>query len=269
MILDLAVRVAIAALNLVVFGLHALWPLRLARSAGADPGAAEKVPDASARRLWAAVAPLALLAAAMATVWAIGRRPDEAIAWGMTGVVEGSLPARLIALAVAAALASDLLVLVAWPRLEPNAWRFHAAIGALALVAQSLGAELLRIGWGPWSGTAAIFVAAAIRALLALAAAEIVLGPPGKLSLAAGPALLALYLVWPRELRGALRADLVTLGAACVLLAGARFAPGSLRRGAAVAGLVLALVFLARSADLSSSLGVREELHEFELEPGK
>ena len=269
MILDLAVRVAIAALNLVVFGLHALWPLRLARSAGASPGAAGDDPAERARRLWAAVAPLALVAAAMATVWAIGRRPDEAIAWGMTGVVEGSLPTRLIALAVAAALASDVLVFFAWPRLEPNAWRFHAAIGALALAAQALGAELLRIGWGPWSGTAAIFVAAALRALLALAAAEVALGPPGKLTLAAGPALLALFVVWPQELRGALRADLFTLGAAIALLVVARYAPVSLRRAAAVAGLLLALVFLARSAELSSVFGVREELHEFELEPEK
>lgn len=252
---EFALESAVAAFNLVVFGAHALLPFRLAKA------------EERWRRLWAVLAPLLLLSACIATAWAIGRRPDDAIAWGLTHPFRGSMAARLIAVALAAAALSDLFVLATWRRLDAVAWRFHGAIGALALAAQAMGAELLRIGDGPWSGTAAILAAAGVRAALALASAETVTGGPRLWSTIAGPSLLALLLLWPAVMRAALSRDLLTLGAAALLLVGARFAPASLRRPAAVAGVVLALLFLARATEQSRTLGGRQQLHEYELEP--
>ncbi len=252
---ELAIQSAVAAFNLAVFGAHALLPFRLAQA------------EERTRRLWAALAPVLLIAACMVTIWEIGRRPDDAIAWGLTHPLYGSMAARLIAVALTAALLSDLLVLFAWRGLEAAAWRFHGALGVLALFAQSLGAELLHIGWGPWRGTAAILVAAGLRALLAVAVAEIATGPPRRWSTIAGPSLVALALLWPAAMRGALARDFATLGTAALLLGGARYAPASLRRAAAIAGLVLALLYLARATEQSRTLGGHQQLHEFELEP--
>jgi hypothetical protein len=251
----IALELLAAGFVLAVFGAHALYPFRLA--GGEEP----------ARRAWALAAPALLLAAVTLCVWSLGRRPDEAVAWGLTHPLRGSMPAQLVALALAAALVSDLVVVFAWARLEPLAWRLHGALGALALLAQTLAAELVRIGWGPWRGTAAILAAAALRAPLALAAAELAVGPPRWCTTAAGPALAALALLFPAALRQALASELATLGAAAALLAAARFLPASLRRPAGAAGVLLALLFLARSADLSRVLGSGDELHEFELAP--
>jgi hypothetical protein len=250
-----ALELAVAAVNLVVFGAHVLVPRRLADA------------DEAARRRWAFVALPALLAAVVLTVFTIGLRPDEAIAWGLVHPVSGSTPARAIALATAALALADAFLLFAWRRLEPAAWRALAAFGALALAAQCVGAELLRIGYGPWSGTASVFLAAALRAPLALAAAEVAAGAPRLWPLVAAPSLVALAFLWPAALKLALARDLATLAAAAALLALARFAPASLRRAAAAAGIVLALLFLTRSAELSRTLGVRETAHEFELRP--
>jgi len=269
--LDFAIRTAIAALNLVVFGLHALWPFRIASllraSSSADPELSRSNDElARQRRLWSALAPVALIAAFLATAWLVGRGPDEAIAWGMTDPLRGSMPARLLTVALAAVLLSDLFVFFASARLDATAWRFHGAIGALALAATTLGAELLRIGWGPWDGTSAILIAVALRIPLALAAAEVVLGPPRLWTTAAGPALAALAFLWPATLKRAVAADAATLGAAALLLVLARFLPRSLRRAAALAGLLLALLFLERSAEMSRTLGGNEQRREFELE---
>lgn len=252
---ELALSTAVSAFNLAVFGAHAFLPFWLA-------GGEER-----ARRLWATLAPILLVAACVVTAWEIGRRPDEAIAWGLTHPIHGSMAARLIAVALAAVALSDLLVLFTWKRLEPAAWRFHGALGVLTLLAQSLGAELLRIGWGPWTGTAAILAAAALRAPLALAATEVAVGAPRFWSAIAGPSLLVLALLWPSMLRRALAGDLVTLGAATLLLVAASFVPASLRRTAAISGILLALLFLASAAEKSRTLGGREQMHEYELEP--
>jgi len=253
----IALEMTVAAANLLVFGAHALAPLRLAAA------------DEPARRRWAVAALPLLLGSALLTLFAIGSRPDDAIAWGLVHPIDGSAPAKAIALVGAALLLADGVLFVSWRRFEPSAWRALAALGFLALGAQALGAELLRIGYGPWSGTAAVFLCAALRAPLALAAAETAAGSPRLWSLVAGPALVLLALFWPASLRMALARDLATLAAAALLLAGARFAPPSLRRLAAAAGLVLALLFLARSAQLSRTLCVHETVHEFELQPNR
>jgi hypothetical protein len=125
-------------------------------------------------------------------------------------------------------------------------------------MAHALGADLLRIGWGPAGSFALLLFAAMLRLPLALASAELMVGPPRAQTLAAGPALALAFVVWPPELRASLRPDLLTLGAAVLLLASARFTPPRLRRATAIAGLVLAVLFLARAAERSRALGQRE-----------
>jgi hypothetical protein len=250
-----ALELAIAALNLGVFGAHVLMPWRLAEG------------EESARRRWALVAPLLLATSLVASLLALGARPDSAIAWGLTHPITGSTPARSISLVMAALALADLFTVFAWRRFDARVWRALAAIGALALAAQALGAELLRTGDGPVRGAAGILAAAALRMPLALAAVEVATGLPRRLTLAAAPALLLLALVWPAELRAALGRYLVTLVAAALLLALSRYAPPSLRRATAVAGLLLALLFLARSAAVSRTLGSHETAHEYDLEP--
>ena len=55
-------------------------------------------------------------------------------------------------------------------------------------------------------------------------------------------------------MRATLGADLATLAAATFLLLAARFVPLSLRRPAALAGVLLAALFLDRTADLSAAI---------------
>jgi hypothetical protein len=246
---SLLLTASVLALNLVVLGAHAIVPFRLAT---AEP---------ARQRLWALGAPAALLAAFLATLTAIGRRPDEAVAWGLTLPWHGSLPARLIAIVLVALLLADLVAAVGWHRLEPGGWRLVGTLGALAVLAHALGAELLRIGWGPAPvALAALLAAAALRAPLALAAGELVAGAPRLWTPLAAPALVAAARLWPGELRAALAADRPTLAAAALLLLAARFVPPRLRRAAGFAGVALAVLFLARAAEVSRVLGGTERI---------
>ncbi len=246
--MSLVLVAAVLAFNLLVFGAHARLPFRLA-------GGEER-----SRRAWALAAPPALLASLLLTGAALARQPDAALAWGMTGPLAASMPARLIALVMLALLLADVVVAVGWRRLEPAGWRILGALGLLGAMAHAFGAELLRVGWGPVAGLVLLLAAAALRLPLALAAAELAAGPPGRASLAAGPALALAFLLWPETLRRTLRPELATLAAAVLLLVAARWTPAKLRRATAVAGLLLAVFFLARAADLSASLGQRETL---------
>jgi hypothetical protein len=249
----IALELAIAALNLGVYGAHVLQPFRLAEG------------EERARRRWALLAPALLATSLLATLVAVGMRAEEAAAWGLTLPWTGSAAARAISVVVVALAMADIVLAVSWRRFDPAAWRALSALGALALAAHALGAELLRIGYGPWTGTAAILLSAALRTPLALAAAEVAAGAPRRWPLAAAPCLLLMALLWPDALRAAIARDIATLAAAALLLAGARFVPERLRRPAAAAGLVLALLFLARAGELSRTLGTHETVHEFEL----
>jgi hypothetical protein len=247
--MSLLLTALVLALNLAVFGAHAVLPFRLAT---AEP---------ERRRWWAFAAPAVLFGALVATGAEIARRPDDAIAWGLTDPWTGSTPARLIAVVVAALVLGDLVVAVGWRRLEPAGWRLVGALGGLAVLAHALGSELLRIGWGPVPVASAVLVAAAVlRVPLALAAGELVAGAPRLWTPLAGAALVAATRLWPAELRAALAADRVTLGAAAVVLVAARFVPRRQRRAAGVAGLALAVLFLARAAEVSRILGGTERV---------
>jgi hypothetical protein len=247
---------AALAFNLVVYGAHAVAPFRLAGAEG------------DRRRLWTLAAPLALVASFIVTVAWVARRPDEAIVWGLTDPLTGSLPARLIAVAWVGLALGDLVAAAGWRRLEPAAWRVLGALGVLGALFHTLGSELLRTGAGPTGGSLATLVAMVLLRLpLTLAAGELLTGGPRLWGPIAGPSLVAALWSWPAELRAALGADRITLLAAAALLLSARFVPASLRRVAGWAGFALATLFLARSAEVSRILGATERLPGILLAP--
>lgn len=247
------------ALQLLILGLHVVVPWRVAglpqgTAAAGATGAAQVAATALARRrLWALVATPLLLVAAIAGLFTLGDRIDAAIAWGLTWPPV-SLPAIALAFAAAAVALTDLLLLAGFRKLEPAGWRIAAGLGTTLLLAASFAGELLRLGRGPAAGLAGLLVAAACRAPLALAAGEAASGPVRGFATLAGAALPLTLLGFSAPLRATLGADLLTLGAATVLLLAARFLPLSLRRPAALAGVLLAALFLDRSSDLSAAI---------------
>jgi hypothetical protein len=251
-----ALGALVLAWNLAVFGAHALLPFRLAAGAG------------EARRRWALAAPVALVAAVLATAALVARRPDEAAAWGLGGPVTASPLAAVVAVAIGALLVTDLVVLAGWRRLEPAAWRLAGALGVAGAVAHAFGSELLRAGWGPAPGDLPrLLLLVALRLPLALVPAELALGRPRRFTPLAGPALVVAVALWPAAARAALGGALATLAAAALLLVLARFLPERLDRAAGWAGFALAVVFLARAAEISRVLGARERVPEILLGP--
>ena len=238
----------VLGLNLLVWGAHAALPFHLARA------------GEGARRIWSRTALPALGLSIVATLALLWRSPDAAASWGLSGFVGGSLPARFIIVAAAALAAADLLLLLGGERLDAREWRLVGVFGGLGLLAQTYGSELLRMGWGPVPSRLPAFAAALLRLPLALAAAELLVGPPRRWCPIAGPALVAAFCLWPSSLRAALGPDLLTLGAAALLLLGSRWLPASLRRWSAAAGLVLAVIFLVRAGGVSELLGESERL---------
>lgn len=234
-------------LNLAVWGAHALLPFRLARG-----------PEA-ARRLWALAALPAVGLSVVATALALSFDPDPAAAWRLHEVLRGSRPALVVALGGIAVVGADLIVALGWRRFEPAAWRATGALGALGLAAVTFGSELVRIGAGPVPGGLALLGAAALRAPLALAAAEAAAGRPRWAAPLAGATLPLAVALWPAALRAVLGADRLSLVAACLLLLAARWLPARLRRPAALAGVALAALLLARAGDLSQALGTVED----------
>ncbi len=242
------------ALNLAVFGTHAIAPFRLARS------------GARARHLWARLALPSLLAACVVTLAGVWLRPDAASAWGLDDPIHGSFLARLIELAVFALALCDLIVAAGWRRLEPFAWRIVGVFGLLGAVAHALGSELLRLGWAPAPPNAELLAAAALQIPLALAAGELLASRPRFWCPLAGPALVAaagLTFGFGATLGGAWW----TLLAAALLLLLSGFAPPDLRRLTALAGLALAVLYLARAVEIARVLGAHLQIPDALLGP--
>jgi len=242
-------------LNLGVFGLHAVAPFRLATA-----------PDPR-RRWWAMTALPALLAAVVVTAILVTRRPDEAIAWGLAEPLRGSVPSRWISLCVLALIVVDLLLATGWRRFEAGAWRLVGVFGVLGALAHTLGSEMLRNGSAPLPATLPLFAAAVLRVPLTLAAGELALGPPRLWTPIAGPALWLATRLWTPDMWVGLGAIRWTLLAAALLLLVSRFVPSSLRRATGAAGLVLAALALAQSAEVGRILGGNDMLPDFLLEP--
>jgi hypothetical protein len=251
-----ALGALVLAWNLAVFGAHALVPFRLA---SAEP---------EARRRWALLAPVALLSSVVVSVALLARSPDEGAAWGLGGPLGDSPLARVVALAVGALFAADVVVAIGWRRLEPIAWRVAGALGVVGAAAHAFGSELVRAGWGPApGGLAALLALVVLRLPLAAVPVELALGRPRRFAPVAGPALALAVLLWPAAARAAMGRDLVTLAAAVLLLAAARWLPERLDRAAGWAGFALAVLFLARAAEVSRILGARESVPEILLRP--
>lgn len=247
------------ALELLVLGLHVLIPWRLAgraRVSAAAPAPADAAahfrekPDP--RHLWALLATPLLFAAAIAGALTLQARLDSALAWSLTWPPT-STPALALLFASATVALADLVLFAGWRRLEPIGWRLVAVLGAALLLAASVAGELLRTGRTPLTSLAGLGIAILCRVLLALAAGEVAAGPLRGFATAAGAALPLTLLGLGAPARAGLGADLATLGAASLLLLAARFLPPSLRRPAAVAGVVLAVLFLDRTGVLSAS----------------
>lgn len=240
------------AFQLLVLGLHVVLPWRFAGLPGEPPaGLPAGAPDR--KRLWALVATPLLLAAGVAALVSVDARLDAALAWGLSWPPR-SIPALAVVCTGVAVALSDLLLVAGFRKLEPAGWRLAAGLGLMLLAAASFAGELLRLGRGPAVGLAGLLLAALARLPLALAAGEAASGPVRWLATLAGALLPLSLLGLAAPLRAAVGADLLTLGSATLLLVAARFLPLSLRRPAVFAGVLLAALFLDRTADLSFAL---------------
>jgi hypothetical protein len=170
------------------------------------------------------------------------------------------MPALLLGLAAVAVALSDLILFAGFRKLEPLGWRVSAGLATALLLVASFAGELLRVGRGPAAGLAGLMLAAFGRVPLALAAGEAAVGPARSLATIAGVALPLSLLGYSAAVRATLGSDLLTLGAASLLLVAARFLPRSLGRPAALAGVLLAALFLDRTGDLSAALEPRSTI---------
>ncbi|MFN7941724.1 MAG: hypothetical protein U0X73_08995 [Thermoanaerobaculia bacterium] len=240
MLTGVAAELALA----LAFGLHAESPWRLARA-----------PEPS-RRLWALAALPALLAATILAWVHLAYHPDAALAWGITPLAtDSSRGTRILAILVGALLALDVTLFFSWRSWEPAAWRFATLFGWAALLALVWILEQLRIGDGPLPPLSWIVLSTAGRLPLPLAAAAAARRTARSFWwTAAGLGLPLSFAYYHPDLRLALRPDLPALAAASLLLLGAAFLPARLRRPAAAAGVLIAILFLVLAANVSESL---------------
>jgi hypothetical protein len=232
--------------GLAAWGAHAAVPWRLARQ------------PPEARRLWRLAAPPLLAAGVAAGLWRIAAAPDRALAAGIATLPLGSRFAAWICLTIFALAAADGLIALGGARLEPLGWRLASLLGCAALGSSVLAAELMRAEAPVSQATPTLLAAAACRAAVGLAAADL-LSPGRPVATPAAGIAAALYpLLLPRPLLRALVAHGVvfTLGAAAALLLLARFVPRRLQRLAVAAGLLLAGLGLARATELSAAITV-------------
>jgi hypothetical protein len=198
-----------------------------------------------------------LVAGALAAFLILQSHPDAALTQGLYPPGASSV-GRVLAVLFGAVALADALLATGWRSLEPAGWRLAAAFGAALLLAATWAAELLRTGEGPASAPAVFLALVLLRALVALGAAESL--APGRplLAVAAGLALPLYALLLPATLAHALAAhgQWLTLAAAALLLAGARWLPLNLRRPALLAGALLAGLYFGQATRLSATLAV-------------
>jgi hypothetical protein len=198
-----------------------------------------------------------LVTGVLAAFLMIQGHPDAALAQALYPPGASILGRALAVLFTATALAGALLA-TGWRSLEAVGWRLAALFGAALLLAATWAAELLRTGDGPASAPAAFIVLTLLRALIALGAAEALAPGPPRLAVAAGLALPVYALLLPAPLARALalHGQWLTLAAAALLLAAARWLPPALRRPALLAGALLAGLFLGQAVRVSETLAV-------------
>jgi hypothetical protein len=235
---------------LLAWGAQAMIPWRLARLA---PEAAS---ETTRRRGALALLPL-LVTSAPAAFVLIQSHPDAALTQGLYPPGASLVGQALAVLFAAMALAGALLA-TGGRSLKPLGWRLAAAFGALLLLAATWAAELLRTGEGPASKPLVFVTLTLLRALVALGAAEAFAAGRPLLAVAAGLALPLYGLLLPSPLAHALAAHgrWLTLLAAALLLAGARWFPLTLRRSALLGGALLAGIFFGQATHLSETLAL-------------
>lgn len=188
--------------------------------------------------------------------------PDAALAWELAPLSR-SLPGRLLLVFLLPWLLAASLAAVGRQRLEPAAWRILQVFGVGGGLLVSWVMERVRIGDGPVPALPAFLALVAGRALLALAAGELVAPSLSRLPFAGCAALAAqlplLFLPPTRPLGEALwisgSAVTALCGSVAFALAALPVVPPRLRRAALAAGLLLAALFLSRAAELSQFLG--------------
>ena len=203
-----------------------------------------------------ALLPLLILGV-LAAFLLIQGHPDAALAQGLYPPGESAL-GRVVAVLLAAMALAGALLATGWRSLEATGWRLAAAFGAALLLAATWATELLRTGDGLASGRPAFLALVLLRMLVALGAAEAL--APGRplLAVAAGLALPLYCLFLPSPLARALLAHSgwLTLAAAALLLAAARWLPSTFRRPALLAGALLAGLVFAQATRGSETLAV-------------
>lgn len=231
---------------LLAWGAQAVIPWRLATLA----------PEAPWKRGALALLPL-LVTGVVAAFLLIQSHPDAALTQGLYPP-GASLVGRALAVLFAAMALAGALLATGRRSLKPPGWRLAAALGAILLLATTWAAELLRTGEGPSSRPLIFVLLTLLRALVALGAAEAC--APGRpiLAVAAGLALPLYELLLPSPLAHALVAhgQWLTLLAATLLLAGARWFPSVLRRPALLGGVLLAGLFFGQATQLSETLAL-------------
>ncbi|MGE0641128.1 MAG: hypothetical protein AB7G12_00145 [Thermoanaerobaculia bacterium] len=241
---------ALVLIQLLLLGANVWLPWRLADA----PGQRRQ-----AFRL--AVLP-ALLFSAIVALLHLSLRADAALTWSLTWPPATTF-SRILLVSVAAAGAVATLLAVGGRRLEPAGWRLAAGVALLLAATSAVAGEMLRAGGGP-AGTYATFgVAATSRLAVTLAAGETLTGRPRIWSGLAAAALVLGFVVAPSPLRHAAGPDLWTLGAAVTLFVLAPLLPtraARLARPAALAGVALAAVYFARTAELSAVLEHPEQI---------
>lgn len=251
---------ALILIGLLAWGTHATLPWHLSRhlSTAIRPGA---LADGSrAHWWWCRLAPLAWLLGVSALALTLGGDPDRAWEVGIGPLPAGSATTLWLSLGLGSLAGADLLLWLARERMERMGWWLAGGLGAIALGVVSWTHELLRAGGlasaeRPGESLGSLLVAAALRAGIALAAADLVLSPPRRRSFwspLAGLAMVLYVAGLAPELRQLLAAqgDLFTLFAGAGLLLASPLAPPRLRRIAITAGLLFAALGLARVSRL-------------------
>lgn len=237
------------ALGFVAWGSHAVVPFHVAES------------SPEARNRWRLTGlPLALLALLAALTRNL-LAPDAAIGAGLLPLAASrALPIALVLISLT--LAVDALLMIARDGAEPLVWKLSAGIGLATLCATSAIEELLRIGGGPPMAIPAFVLAILVRAAIAIALVEGLLGRTSRFAPFAGAGLAGYFFLLPDTVRSRLipDGDVLTFAAAALLFAAGRFVPERLRRMTLLSGAGLAALALGRAAQVSQAVG--EKIHQ-------
>lgn len=230
------------ALALIVWGAHGTVAPSLAQSPPA------------AQRLWRLAALPAALAAVLLAITTLAAQPDVALAAGFGPRLPTAWPAQAGVALVVLALLGDGALLLREPRTTAD-WRLVSVLGAAGAAGGTCIAELARIGAEPTLPT--VFVAATLcRLAISLGAGEVFTAHRPRLGIPAALALgLYLFMLPERSAVAFVRSGHgLTLLAAVLLFASARWLPLRLRRPAILGAALLAAVVLWRAQTLTAAL---------------